>query len=333
MISSINKKYFLTAVSGTRIGKQTDMDIAVRCPICGDSSKNERTTRLHLFHKNSKDSIKCFNGSCVLGEGTQSTQSFLYNHFPKLYDNYKREAFLDRMDNFQTTDAFAEIKNEIIEKQEASSKPLIHNLFNYFNDIIEHEEALEYLLKRGFNYYNLPYNWYFGIQDLKIGETLYKITNSIIIPLYYKDEMYGFYSRNIYNKTFYTYNPEQNIGYKLAFWFDINKNEEVLITEGIFDCLSINYKNKIALMGAKIPEERLKELKKPIFVLDNDRTGILNSINYAERGYSVYVQPNEYKEKDMNELMLNYPNLNIYNMIKENTFTGISAIIRLKSKL
>ena len=67
-------------------------------------------------------------------------------------------------------------------------------------------------------------------------------------------------------------------------------------------------------MGAKIPEERLKELKKPIFVLDNDRTGILNSINYAERGYSVYVQPNEYKEKDMNELMLNYPNLNIYNI-------------------
>ena len=68
-------------------------------------------TRLHLFYKNGKDSIKCFNGDCVLNNGTQSTQSFLYNYFPKLYDNYKREAFLDRMDNFQNTDAFAEIKN------------------------------------------------------------------------------------------------------------------------------------------------------------------------------------------------------------------------------
>ncbi len=333
MISSINKKYFLTAVSGTRIGKQTDMDIAVRCPICGDSSKNERTTRLHLYHKNGKDSIKCFNGSCVLGDGTQSTQSFLYNHFPKLYDNYKREAFLDRMDNFQNTDAFAEIKNEIIEKQEASSKPLIHNLFNYFNDIIEHEEALEYLLKRGFNYYNLPYNWYFGTQDLKIGETLYKITNSIIIPLYYKDEMYGFYSRNIHNKTFYTYNPEQNIGLKIWNWFNINKEKECYIFEGIFDALASSNENIIALMGAKIPMERLNELNKPIFVLDNDRTGILNSIEYCKQGYSVYVQPNEYKEKDMNELMLNHPNLDIKKLINDNIYSGISAEVRLKAKL
>lgn len=58
MISSINKKYFLTAVSGSRLGKQTDVDISVKCPICGDSSKNKNSTRLHLFHKNGKEFIK-----------------------------------------------------------------------------------------------------------------------------------------------------------------------------------------------------------------------------------------------------------------------------------
>ena len=334
MISSINKKYFLTAVSGARIGKQSDVDIAVRCPICGDSAKNQRSTRLHLFHKNGKDSIKCFNGDCVLSDGTQSTQSFLYNHFPNLYDNYKRETFLNRMDNFKdNTDVFSNIKEEIIQIKEESQKPLTHNLFSYFDDIIEHDEALEYLAKRGFNYFDLPYNWYFGIQDLRIGETLYKITNSIIIPLYYKDEMYGFYSRNIYDKTFYTYNPEQNIGLKVWNWFNIDKNKECYIFEGIFDALASSYENIIALMGAKIPAERLKELKKPVFVLDNDRTGILNSLEYAKKGYNVYIQPNEYKEKDMNELMLNHPNLDIKKLISDNLYSGISAEVRLKAKL
>lgn len=336
MISSINKRYFLTAVSGTRIGKQTDMDIAVRCPICGDSAKNQKTTRLHLFHKNGKDSIKCFNGSCVLNDGTQSTQSFLYKHFPKLLDNYKRETFQTNLSNLSNdnVDVFAEIiKDKTIESNENIKPVVTHNLFNYFEDILEHEEALIYLAKRGFNYYNLPYNWYFGKQDLKIGDKLYKLTNSIIIPLYYKEEMYGFYSRNIYNKEFFTYNPEQNIGYKLWNWFNIDKNENCYLFEGIFDALSSSFENIVSLMGAKIPNERLGELKKPIFVLDNDKTGILNSIEYARKGYNVYIQPNEYKEKDMNELKINHPNLDIKKLISDNIFSGISAEVRLKAKL
>lgn len=336
-LKNVNKKYFLMAVSGTRIGKQTDMDIAVRCPICGDSAKNERMTRLHLYHKNGKDSIKCFNGSCVLNDGTQSVQSFLYNHFPNLLDSYKRETFQNNLydlSNKQNDDVFSGITENTKPQDNTVTSPVTtHNLFNYFEDIIEHDEALEYLKNRGFNYYDLPYNWYFGKQDLKIGEKLYKLTNSIIIPLYYKEEMYGFYSRNIYNKEFFTYNPEQNIGYKIWNWFNIDKTKEVLITEGIFDALSINNENKIACMSAKIPQERLNELKKPIFVLDNDRTGILNSIEYAKKGYPVYIQPSQYIEKDMNELKINNPELDIYNLIKNNLYTGISAEVRLKAKL
>lgn len=86
-------------------------------------------------------------------------------------------------------------------------------------------------------------------------------------------------------------------------------------------------------MGAKIPQERLNELKKPIFVLDNDKTGILNSIEYAKKGYAVYIQPDIYKEKDLNELMLNHPELDMQKLIQNNLYGGISAEIRLKSKL
>lgn len=367
MISAINKRYFLLAVDGAKVGKSTDMDIAVRCPVCGDSHKNKNSTRLHLYHKNGKDGIQCFNGDCQLNGRVYNTYGFLKSFYPNLLENYKRETFIQNLNdlsgsNNSSEDVFANIVNkkdpgELNTANEISDfgsvdswfpdsadyklpeiakehKPIVtHNLFDYFENIIEHDEAIAYLVKRGFDYFNSGFEWYFGKQDLQIGDKLYKLTNALIIPLYYKNEMYGFYSRNIYSKEFFTYMPEQNAGYKIFNWFQIDKEKECYIFEGIFDALSMQEDNVIALMGAKIPEERLKELKKPVFVLDNDKTGILNGIEYAKKGYTVYIQPNDYREKDMNELMLNHPNLDIYQMIKENLYSGISAEIRLKSKL
>lgn len=340
MISNINKRYFLLAVSGTKIGKTSNVDIAVRCPICGDSQKNKNSTRLHLYHKNGKDGIQCFNGDCEINGRVVNVYNFLKNFYPNLLENYKRENFIQNMNHLSadSIDVFADIAENIKSNQQSiqtnQQKPVLtHNLFQYFENIIEHEEAISYLAKRGFDYFNSKYDWYFGKQDLKIGDKLYKLTNALIIPLYYGDEMYGFYSRNIYNKEFFTYMPEQNIGFKIFNWFQIDKEKETYIFEGIFDALSMREDNVIALMGAKIPEERLKELKKPVFVLDNDKTGLLNSIEYARKGYTVYIQPGIYKEKDMNELMLNHPDLDVSKMIRENLYSGISAEIRLKSKL
>lgn len=344
MIASINKRFFLLAVDGAKIGKNNNVDIAVRCPVCGDSQKNKNSTRLHLYHKNGKDGIQCFNGDCQLNGRVYNLYNFLKSFYPNLLENYKRENFIQNLSHLsgsgsEPEDVFASIAENVKSKSQEESvntvvKPVLtHNLFDYFENILEHEEAISYLAKRGFDYFNSKFEWYFGKQDLQIGDKLYKLTNSLIIPLYYGDEMYGFYSRNIHSKEFFTYMPEQNVGYKIAFWFQIDKEKETYVFEGIFDCLSMKEDNVIALMGAKIPEERLKELKKPIFVLDNDKTGILNSIEYAKKGYTVYIQPNEYREKDMNELMLNNPELDISKMIKENLYSGISAEIRLKSKL
>lgn len=116
-------------------------------------------------------------------------------------------------------------------------------------------------------------------------------------------------------------------------WFSIDKDKPVYIYEGIFDAIAGGLKNSIALMGAKLPDERLGELKEPVFVLDNDRTGLVNSLNYAKRGYSVYIQPDKYPEKDMNDLKLRNPDLNPSELITSNIFRGISAEVRIKGKM
>jgi hypothetical protein len=343
VLKSISKKFFFLAVGYEHVGNSSDMDIAAKCPICGDSKKNKRLKRLHLYTKPGADVdfITCFNGDCPVSNKT--IYSFLRDFYPSLLTQYKRENFgitMSKLAN-KTEDVFGEFKKENSNKSgkalnevEKKLPVLIHDLTPFFKNIEVVPCAIKYLKGRGFTYdKNIFGEWYYGYQDLKIGDILYKITNSIVIPLYYKKKMYGFYSRNIINKQFYTYMHNSNIGFKIAFWFDINKNEPVYIYEGIFDAISGGLSNSIAVMGSRIPEERLKELKHPVFVLDNDKTGLFNSINYAKNGYDVFVQPSQYKEKDMNELMLNHPDVNISKMIKDNIFSSISAEVRLKSKL
>lgn len=323
----IDVKYFKIAVGQANIGKESATDIVARCPVCGDSQKNKRSKRLHLYEKAGETRVNCFNGDCAVTN--KNMYAFLKNFYPSLFDSYKRENFqetLSSLSNKESSDVFADIK--IIKE-----KPVIsHNLFEYFSDVKNHNDALVYLGNRGYFYNEQFGKFYFGIQDLQIGDKLYKITNCIIIPLYFEEEMYGFYSRNISNKEFWTYMPEQNIGYKIWNWFNIDKSKEVYIFEGIFDAISSGLENVIALMGAKIPQERLNELKKPVFVLDNDKTGMLNALEYS-KNYNVYIQPDKYKEKDMNELMLNHKELNVPDMIRANIFTGIMAQVKIKSKL
>lgn len=331
MLDRLDVKYFKLAIGLDSIGKENDVDITARCPVCGDSRSHKNKKRLHLYIKNGVTNVNCFNGDCAVHNKTM--YSFLRDFFPALIGQYKKEQFGTTVEKLARgdSDVFSQFK-KVEEKKE--SEVLVHDLTPYLRDIAEVPEALAYLAGRGYTYRESRYGkWYYGYQDLKIGETLYKITDAIVIPLYYEGKMYGFYSRNIHNKVFFTYMHDANIGYKLWNWFNIKKDQPVFIYEGIFDAIAGGLPNSIALMGAKMPEERLNELKYPVFVLDNDKTGMINSIEYAKRGHQVFIQPEQYKEKDMNDLLMNHKDLDVSLMIQNNLHTGIAAEVRIKSRL
>jgi len=329
-LSRIDIKYFKLAVGMDAIDKETDVDISARCPICGDSRKNKRSARLHLYNKGTVTNINCFNSGC--GAENKTVYSFLRDLFPALLAGYKKETFGSTMQKLANAeiDVFAQFKKEKVQQKD---EVIVQDLSMYLTDIAEVPSALKYLENRGLPYNNNFGKWYYGHQNLKIGDITYPITDAIVIPLYYKDCMYGFYSRSIKDKSFYTYMNNSNVGYKIFNWFNINKSEDVYIFEGIFDAISSSLQNSIALLGAKLNDDRLAELKQPVFVLDNDKTGLLNAISYSKLGHRVYIQPDNYNEKDMNELMLNHPEVNCAELIKNNIFSGISAEVRIKQKL
>lgn len=327
MINSLDKKYFILAVGTSALGKDSDTDLTARCPVCGDSKTKKNSKRLHLYNKGDKTLCNCFNGDCTVQN--QTVYRFLKENFPNLLENYKRENFHFTVNKLTDSDSFSEIK--VKNKTDLVTVPL-EPLFIPL-DSFESIEALDYIKKRGIEYNKKFGNWYYCKTDLKIDDTIYKTADSIVIPLYIDGKIYGFYSRKIKEKNFATYMHEGNIGFKIWNWFGINKTLKTYIFEGIFDALSTGKENIIASMGAKIPDSRLSELEQPVFCLDNDKTGLLNSLEYAKRGYSVVIFPDRFKEKDYNDLVLNNPGLDINQFIFDNTFTGIMAEIRIKEKL
>lgn len=334
MLKHVDIKYFKMAVGLDRIGKQTDVDISARCPSCSSAEKWKHSRRLHIYNKGEVTNVNCFSGDCDIHNKTM--YSFLRDFFPALFDQYKRENFqhtLEGMANGETGDIFQQFTTEKPQTQ-PKNEIVTQDLSPYMTLIEDSPECLEYVGNRGFTYVeNQHGKWYFGHQDLKIGEIIYPINKSVIIPLYYNQEMYGFYSRSIVKKSFYTYMNDVNFGFKVWNWFNIDKDQPCYIFEGIFDAKASGLTNIIALMGAKLPEERLKELKHPVFVLDNDTAGYHNSLAYAKRNMQVYVQPEEYPEKDMNALMLKNPDVSTSLLVKNNLFVGISAEVRIKSKM
>ena len=332
MINHIDKKFFLLAVGSENIGKDSDVDIAVRCPVCGDSKTKKNSKRLHLYEKNGKTLCNCFNGNCDVQNN--SVYTFLKNHYPNLLEQYKRENFFNTIQKAtsenQNSDVFADIK--IKDKTEITTV----NIEGCFIDIRDFEatDAIEYVRKRGLNYDESNFGkWYYCKTDLKIDDIIYKTADSLVIPLYKENKIYGFYSRKLREKNFATYMHPANIGYKIWNWFNIKKDKKCYIFEAIFDSTSSGHLNIIAALGAKIPQERIDELSEPIFCLDNDRTGLLNSLEYAKKGYKVVIFPDNYKEKDYNELHLKNPELDIKKFIEDNTYSGIMAETIIKLKL
>jgi len=245
--------------------------------------------------------------------------------------NYKENKSTGNSNNKENEFNFEDLKNSDIAKLDNSNiKPevTLFDLYPFLEDI--DSEMEKYILDRGLEP-NFKGKWFKGKTNIKINDITYYIKGFLVIPLFFNDKMYGFYSRDIKKKTFITF--ISTTGYKVWNWFGIDRTKPVYIFEAIFDAQSTGKENIIANLGAKIPNERLKELKEPIFCLDNDTTGIKMSIDYAKQGHKVYIQPDIYKEKDFNELKLNHPDINISELIDNNIFSGMSAITRLKMKL
>ena len=136
-----------------------------------------------------------------------------------------------------------------------------------------------------------------------------RMANRVIIPYTYKNKIVGHTSRFLDNKI-PKYINEQQPGY--VFNIDIQKDEwqVCIVTEGIFDALSID---GVALMHDDISNDQallLSTLNKQIIVVpDRDKTGLAICDRALELGYSVSLPNWDTEVKDVNDAVVKYGKL------------------------
>jgi DNA primase len=151
------------------------------------------------------------------------------------------------------------------------------------------------------NYYEYP----FLITPTAKG----RYANRIIIPYTYNNKIVGHTSRFLDNKI-PKYINEQQHGY--VFNIDIQKPEwqVCILTEGIFDALSID---GVAVMHNDINNEQAQLLsslnKQIILVPDRDESGLKMCERALELGYSVSLPNWEPGIKDVNDAVVKYGKL------------------------
>lgn len=86
-----------------------DLDIACRCPVCGDSRTRKNLKRLHLYQKGDVINVNCFNGDCSVKNMTpyRFFQDYNARVFEQFKNFYKRKFF----DHIQVERAAKELKS------------------------------------------------------------------------------------------------------------------------------------------------------------------------------------------------------------------------------
>ena len=345
----INVKYFELALSPSSLGRHQSKDYVASCPFCGDGSKRN-SKRLHLFTKSGfdYDIIKCFNGDCVW-EQPSNMYKFLQEINPALYQSYIQELKGEKLSTLgEIRKEEKQKRKEMLERSDnteiitldISEKILPDKIFNLpiiFKKIQENSYAYKYLVTRGLEHRADDFleidsaNSVFMFKDTQIHKK--ELKGYIVIPLYFdalRTKIYGFTTRNTKEKDFYTRIPEENTGWKVWNWYGIDKDAPVYIFEAVFDAMSITNTNVIACLGADLPMDKIKELKEPIFVFDNDATGRIKSLKYASLGYKVMIW-GQNKFKDTNSILVRGASKEkIQRFIDTNTYKGLSASVRLK---
>lgn len=96
-----------------------DLDIACRCPVCGDSRTRKNLKRLHLYQKGDVINVNCFNGDCSVKNMTpyKFFQDYNSRVFEQFKNFYKRK-FFDHIQveraakDLKSSDQFNKVKEE-----------------------------------------------------------------------------------------------------------------------------------------------------------------------------------------------------------------------------
>tara|TARA_R100000306_G_C4366415_1_gene137853 strand:- start:1124 stop:1597 length:474 start_codon:yes stop_codon:yes gene_type:complete len=110
----------------------------------------------------------------------------------------------------------------------------------------------------------------------------------------------------------------------------VDLSQRVYVVEGPLDSLFVE--NCLAVAGADFGDLSFRE--NTTIILDNEPRSkeiIKRMEKLIENNYELVIWPDSIKEKDINDMILSDPKLNILKIINKYTFSGLEAKLKLAS--
>lgn len=188
----------------------------------------------------------------------------------------------------------------------------------------DHEIYVKYLASRHIDAKRYPF--------LITPDVAGRNRNRIIIPYLYKNKIVGQTSRYIDNKI-PKYINEQPEGYVFGIDFQKPNWQYCIVTEGIFDALSID---GCAIMHSDINDLQARLLstlqRQIIYVPDRDKAGLQVCERALDLGYKISLPEWDKNIKDVNDAVVKYGKFNTIQSILQNTTTSLIKLEMYRRK-
>ena len=313
--------------------RKDDYTFNVRCPICGDSSKNKRKMRGYFYKKDNAMMYKCHNCShgAYFGTMLKTMDSLLYKEYT--LENYANST--GHTTQRKKPEGLPDFKPKFKEKN------ILDTIMDRLDTLPAEHEAVQYANSRG-----LPkeaHKRLYCIDNIKNAVALNeKYRNSLItdeprlcMP-FINDEgkLTGLSMRGMRGEALRYIQLKIDEDAPTVFGMDIvDINSPITVVEGPIDSLFIP--NSVACAGTSFNKIEALRLPKDLITIVFDNQPKNKEIvklmeKYIDLGYNICLWPESTVGKDINDMILENVKIGeIQNIIKTNTFINLTAKMKL----
>ena len=316
-----------------------------RCPICGDSTKNQNKARGFFYQKGNDFFYKCHN--CGVGLN-------LYNFLKDVSPSLCKEYSLERYRNGENGKSnYKKPKEEDLFRFKDSApkfkkKDKLLDELTCLTELPEDHVAVQFanmrmIPKQHFKllYYTDDFTSFAGHLDK--DNTLYGKEERLVIPFFNsRGDVVACQGRalNMADEVkaretvkYITIKGDKSIDRLWYGLWRVDPKKRVYVVEGPIDSLFLQ--NATAMVGAgALKEVPLRfENSEMTYILDNEprnRQICAYIEKLIELGRDVCIWPDNVAEKDVNDMAYRMSTRKIQKMIDENTFNGLEAKLRFR---
>ena len=325
MSAYVDHKYLNLISPRLKLFKRKSRDLYnFRCPLCGDSKKNQYKARGYAFLREQSIFYKCHN----CGESGHLKQ-LLEKIDPIIPKQYNFETFTNKEKKIEEPKVmmFQKPKFKKVDLETISQLPKDHPAVKYLDG--RHLPTLRY----NDLYYTDCFKSWVTKYDVELAARLKEEDPRIIIPFFDRDKnLVAAQGRSVNNSTMRYFTIKIDKKANKIFGLDRWDDRQIgYMVEGPFDSMFIP--NAMAMAGSDLDDIKGFIGKNLVFVYDNERRNkeIVNKMMKAlARGFRIVVWPEKVKFKDINDMIVGGMTVDeILEIINTNTFEGLQARLKI----